>query len=63
MSEQQKIEDPAFEDWFNEVKELARIFLQWPPKTIELMDKDAWKDFYDDGYTPVQAWEEELSYE
>lgn len=48
----------AYDAWFSEVIKIA-VLLGWMPKAIESIDKEAWKSYFNDGYTPSTAWDEE----
>lgn len=48
-----------YDAWFDEVLRIA-FLMEWPRATIESIDKDAWKSYFDEGETPAQAWREEL---
>ena len=44
--------------WMAEVRRMARL-LGWSATAIESIDEDAWLEYFKDGHTPAQAWEEE----
>ena len=45
--------------WFEEVKRIAWL-LKFSNETIDSMDQQAWSEYFDAGYTPAEAWKEEL---
>lgn len=50
----------AYDAWFEEVKRIARL-MHFSKSSTATIDKDAWKEYYDAGHTPAEAWREELS--
>lgn len=50
----------GYDAWLDEVKRIARL-MGFVPNAIATIDKEAWKDYLDEGETPASAWLEELS--
>lgn len=51
----------TYEEWFAEVKRIAKERLGWSEKAIATIDVVAWKEYYDDGFSPIDAWYEEYA--
>lgn len=47
-----------YEQWFDEALRIARL-LGWQAKAIASIDREAWREYFDEGHTPAQAWAEE----
>lgn len=45
--------------WFNEVLRFAKEKLDWSPRALASIDAEAWKEYFDEGLTPAEAWQEE----
>lgn len=55
---------PDFEAWMKEIKRIAKEELDWSKRAIESIDETAqqsWRDYFDEGLTPREAWQEEYS--
>lgn len=50
-----------FDEWMQEVKRIAEL-MGWGKTAIDSIDEEAWKEYFNDGLSPSQAWSEELSY-
>ena len=48
----------TFGQWWDELLVVA-VRLDWP---VEPDDGSAWESYYDDGYTPEEAIQEDMSY-
>ena len=48
----------SFDNWFKELIQIQKDSL-----VVEVeMAKDAWKEYYEDGYSPAEALSEDASY-
>lgn len=44
-----------FDAWLLQVKQILRIEFEWSPKSAESLDAEAWRVYYNDGYSPRGA--------
>lgn len=47
----------TFDEWFSDVKEIAKEY----GYIVEDSSKEAWQPFYEDGYSPREAFLEDLT--
>lgn len=52
----------TFEIWFAELKKVAIEQYQFSEGCRDSFDADAFREYFDDGYSPAEAIEEDLSY-
>ena len=52
-------EAQCYEAWFAEVVRFAKDKFQWSDKAIASIDRVAWREYFDEGITPEEAWWEE----
>ena len=63
MSEKYQTTDEAFAKWLGEVDKLAAAQAVWVDATksyVSMTGEDCWREMYDDGLTPDEAWGEEM---
>ena len=53
----------GYEAWFRELKRIAKDELGWTKRALASIEttKSAMREYYDEGLTPDEAWEEEYS--
>ena len=51
----------VFQEWLDELDAYAAQ-LGWPENIVKQTGSDCWRDYYMDGYTPAEAWAEDMSY-
>ena len=54
--------DISFDEWFEELQELSRKLYGMFRFYIHDNNKEEWIDYYNDGYTPKDAYYEDISY-
>jgi hypothetical protein len=58
-SEPSSAQAPRYDAWFDEVMRFAKEELNWSAKAIASIDRVAWREYFDEGLTPKEAWQEE----
>ena len=51
-----------FEDWMDNLMDLAILEYDFSLESAKSFDRNAWKLYYDEDYSPRDALEEDLSY-
>jgi len=46
-----------FEDWMQQLKDIME-----KRDNVSIYDEDCWREYFDDGYTPQEAYDEDLTY-
>lgn len=49
----------GFESWFAEFVRYAKEKLEWTEKALATLDRDSYREYYEEGFTPEDAWWEE----
>lgn len=52
----------TFEEWIENLKQVALSQYDFTDKGIATIDWPAYRNYYDDGYTPEEAMAEDMSY-
>lgn len=56
--------DQSWEDWCIDLNGMSAAYPdRYGPDAIETCGAECWRDFYDDGYTAADAWDEDGTYE
>ena len=58
-----KTGEPTYNRWFDMLKKVAVREFGFTKESAESFDKEAWKQYFDDGMSPYQALREDLSYD
>jgi hypothetical protein len=51
----------SFDDWFEEIKDYAVKDFGFTREAADSMDKEAYRDYYKDEYTSLEALKEDMS--
>lgn len=49
----------SFDEWFEKVKDAA-IEVGFSPEVVATTSKEAWREYFDEGFTPTAALHEDL---
>jgi hypothetical protein len=51
-----------FEDWIAELRKLAAPFIERGQITEDYLDPKSWRDYFEDGHAPADAWTDDMRY-
>jgi len=53
----------TFGQWCSRLRDIAEVEPhRYGPDPIRTCGAESWRDYYDDGYSPIQAWREDGAY-